>query len=109
MHTSSKPTHLSKAKPRGLFLLVLLVLLLFALLVGNILLAHEIRGLQKEYYKTHDQLLEARDLRGELMIEYSHLTSPARVEKIAKQQLGMVNIQENKQTVYIVEKGQQLE
>lgn len=109
MHTSVKPTNVSKNKSSGLFLFILLVLFLFVLLVGNVLLAHENRGLQKEYYKTHDQLLEARDQWGELMIEYSHLTSPARVEKIAKEQLDMVNIQENKQTVFIVEKDQQVE
>ncbi|CAN8138960.1 cell division protein FtsL [Thiomicrorhabdus sp. 6S2-11] len=109
MHTSNKPTNLSQTKSSGLFLLVLLVLFLFVLLIGNILLSHEIRGLQKEYYKTHDQLLDARDQRGELMIEYSHLTSPARVEKIAKERLGMVNIQDHKQTVFIVEKDQKIE
>ncbi|BBP46559.1 hypothetical protein THMIRHAS_19320 [Thiosulfatimonas sediminis] len=104
MHASAKPTNLSETKRSGLFLLFFLMLLLFALLVGNVLLGHEIRGLQKEYYKTHDQLLEARDQRGELMIEYSHLTAPARVEKIAKEKLGMKAIQENKQTIFIVEK-----
>ncbi|WP_243755294.1 cell division protein FtsL [Thiomicrorhabdus sp. 6S3-12] len=84
--------------------MIFLVLFLFALLFGNIYLSHQIRGIQKEYYKNVDQLVAARHEWGELMLEKMHLTSPANVERIAKEELKMVSSQKQKQTVYIVDK-----
>ncbi|MBN2646187.1 MAG: cell division protein FtsL [Thiotrichales bacterium] len=106
---SSNPAHLRSPKPSGLFLFSLLVLLLLALLFTNIYLSHQVRGIQKEYYQNVDKLVAARHTWGELMLEKMHLSSPANVERIAKERLKMVSNQVHKQTIFVMDKAPERE
>jgi cell division protein FtsL len=96
-----KPSHLSDFKWRGLFLLFLLVLVL-ASMVAIVQVQHQIRVLENQYYQSLRASLHTKDEWGRLMLEKTHLTSPARVEQIARTKLGMTASKANYQTVYLI-------
>lgn len=96
----SKPTHLSDFKWRGLFLLFLLVLVLVSM-VAIVQVQHQIRVLENQYYQSLRASMHTKDEWGRLMLEKTHLTSPARVEQIARSKLGMTTSKANYQTVYL--------
>ncbi|WP_127470234.1 cell division protein FtsL [Thiomicrorhabdus aquaedulcis] len=103
----SKPTHLSDVKWRGLFLLFLTGMVL-ASMVSIVKVQHEIRTLESQYYQSLRASLQAKDEWGRLMLEKTHLTSPARVEKIARNSLGMTTSKTHYQTLYLMPDTQQM-
>ncbi len=97
---SSKPTRLKSNKWRGLFLFGLLFLILVSLIAIS-RVEHQIRVLESQYYQSLKQALKANEEWGRLRLEKEHLSAPARVEYIAKTQLGMTLNKSNRQTIYL--------
>ncbi len=96
-----RPAHLNTFKWRGLFLFVLLALVL-ASLVGIVRVQHEIRSLENQYYVSLKEALSAQEEWGRLQLEKNYLTSPARVEQVARTQLKMTSNKSNYQTLYLL-------
>lgn len=63
--------------------------LLAASLVLTVLLQHHIRHLETRYYQALQQKAELDEEWGRLMLEKSHLSSPGRVERAARENLDM--------------------
>lgn len=76
---------------------------LLASSIGVISVQHKVRALESQYYQALRQSLEANEEWGRLRLEKEHLTSPARVEQIAKTQLNMTSDKSNYQLIYIAE------
>lgn len=81
----SQPTRLSWS---GLFAFLLLSLLA-AILVVVVLLQHHIRHLETSYYESLMLQKQLDEEWGRLMLEKTHLSSPSRVERVAREQLNM--------------------
>ena len=97
---SPEPTRFKPFKWRGFFVFVLALLILLSLL-AIVQVQHEIRNLESRYYQSMQQTLVAKEEWGRLMLEKKHLTSPARVEQVAKQQLNMTLDKSNFKHIYI--------
>lgn len=95
-----RPTHLSPLKWRGLFLFLLLLLVLTSA-VSVVHVQHKIRLLETQYYLSLQEALAAREEWGRLLLEKKFLTSPARVEQIAKSELHMTSDKSNVQIIYL--------
>lgn len=95
-----KPTHLNTFKWRGFFLF-LLVTMVLASLLAIVHVQHKIRSVESQYYQTLKHTLVAKEEWGRLMLEKTHLTSPAMVEKVARDKLGMTLNESYNQKIYI--------
>jgi cell division protein FtsL len=99
-----KPTHLAPFKWRGFFIFSLGVTVLICL-VAIIQVQHQIRHTETEYYRALQKNIQAREEWGRLMLEKMHLSSPARVERIAQSRLHMTldksQARQNLQTLYL--------
>lgn len=102
-----EPTRLKEFKWRGFFLFILATLTLVSLL-AIVHVQHEIRNLESRYYQSMQQTLVAKEDWGRLMLEKKHLTSPAMVEQVAKQQLDMTLDKTNFKHIYIQPKVEAL-
>jgi len=103
-----EPTRLKDFKWRGFFLFLLVALVCVSLL-AIVHVQHQIRNVESQYYQSLKQTLVAKEEWGRLMLEKKHLTSPAMVEKIAKQKLDMTLDKTHFHNIYInsVNKPQQ--
>ncbi len=95
-----EPVRLKDFKRSGLFLFILALLTIVSLLL-IVQVQHEIRHLESRYYQTMQQTLVAKEDWGRLKLEQEHLTSPAMVEKIAKEQLNMTLDKSRYEYVYL--------
>jgi len=95
-----EPTHLKAFKWRGFFLFLLAILVLASLL-AIVHVQHKIRDVESLYYQSLQHTLVAKEEWGRLMLEKKHLTSPARVEQIAKNQLNMTLDKTHYEYLYI--------
>lgn len=106
-----KPTHLNLFGWRGFFLFSLLLTILLTLL-AIVQVQHEIRHTETAYYLALKKNIEAKEEWGRLMLEKTHLSSPARIEKIAQSKLNMVfeksQKKHNLQIIYLQEKPDEL-
>lgn len=88
MPRSYKPVQIVKSNLVGLFAFVLLCLLAISLVL-IVLVQHQIRHLETRYYEQM-QLKSALDEEwGRLTLEKYHLGSSSRVERNAREELGM--------------------
>ncbi|MDY0137284.1 MAG: cell division protein FtsL [Thiomicrospira sp.] len=87
-HQHTKPGSFKRLNWSGLFafLLLTLVAITWVLIV---LTQHHIRHLETRYFEGLTQLNQLEEEWGRLMLEKNHLSSPARVERVAKEQLKM--------------------
>lgn len=97
-----KPTHLKDFKWRGLFLFILIMLVIVSL-VAIVSVQHNIRTLEAQYYHSLKQSLNAAEESGRLRLEKEHLTAPARVDQIARNQLNMTSDKSNFEIIYLIE------
>jgi cell division protein FtsL len=97
---SPEPTHFDSFKWRGFFLFLLMLVLLAGLL-GSVYLKHHIRMLEAQYYQIMQQTLVAKEQWGRLQLEKNHLTSPQRVENIAKNVLDMQRVDSPLVTIFV--------
>ncbi|MDG6774016.1 cell division protein FtsL [Thiomicrorhabdus sp. ZW0627] len=101
-----KPTHLKVFKWRGFFLFGLVISVLITL-VAIILVQHQIRHTETQYYMALQKNIQAKEEWGRLMLEKMHLSAPARIEQIAQTKLNMVleksTESHNLQTIYLQE------
>lgn len=95
-----EPTSLKQFKWSGFFLF-LLALITLASLLGIVHIQHDIRHTESRYYQVMQQTLVAKEEWGRLMLEKKHLTSPAMVEKVAREQLNMTLDNEHFETIYL--------
>lgn len=95
-----EPARLKDFKRSGLFLFFLALLTIVSLLL-IVQIQHEIRHLESRYYQTMQQTLVAKEDWGRLKLEQEHLTSPAMVEKVAKEQLNMTLDKSRYEYVYL--------
>lgn len=83
-----KPTQPNSFALSGLFAFILVCVL--AALVGvTILLSHHIRHLETAVFNATETKAELDEEWGRLMLEKGHLSSPGRVESIARDTLNM--------------------
>ncbi|UQB42632.1 cell division protein FtsL [Thiomicrospira microaerophila] len=83
-----KPNQRNRFNLAGLFAFLLLCIL--AAMIGvTILLQHHIRHLETQNFIASQQKLELDEEWGRLMLEKNHLSSPGRVESIARERLNM--------------------
>jgi cell division protein FtsL len=88
MSGQSKPTPIKRIDKGGL--LTFLLIMLFGLaLIAKVLLQHQIRDLEADYYDRLAQYSELREAWGQMMLETAHLTAPLLVEQQARSQLNM--------------------
>jgi len=86
-----KPIQKNKSSLHGLFAFLLLCLL--AAMIGvTILLQHHIRHLETQVFNTAQTKAQLDEEWGRLMLEKSHLSSPGRVELIARDQMTMQEV-----------------
>lgn len=88
----------------GVFALVLLGFVALSL-IAIIQLQHHIRHLETQYAQSLKKEVSLKEEWGKLKLEKHHLTALARVEELARQQLGMTleksPKQNNAQTIYL--------
>lgn len=80
-----------KTKPSKLHLFVLFALaaFVFFMAITVVNMKEKVRVAQNTLYELSTELRQQREKWGELMLQKTHLESPANVENIAKKQLGM--------------------
>ncbi len=83
-----KPIQLMKINWAGLFAFLLLSLLAI-ILVLIVLVQHKVRHLETSYYQGLQEQAKLDEEWGRLMLEKSHLSSPGRVERVARDTLQM--------------------
>jgi cell division protein FtsL len=98
MPGQSGPTPIKRIDMGGLFTLIL-VALLGLTFIAKVLLQHQIRDLEADYYERLAQHSELREAWGQMMLESAHLTAPLLVEQQARSQLNMRKPQERQYLV----------
>lgn len=94
-----KPIQLMKINWAGLFAFLLLSLLAI-ILVLIVLVQHKVRHLETSYYQGLQTQAKLDEEWGRLMLEKSHLSSPARVERVARDTLQMT-VPQNQQVIIL--------
>jgi cell division protein FtsL len=84
----TKPRSFKRLNWSGLFAFLLLSLVAVTWVV-IVLTQHHIRHMETRYFEGLTQLNQLEEEWGRLMLEKNHLSSPARVERVAKEQLKM--------------------
>lgn len=84
----SKPGQFRRLNWSGLFAFLLLTLIAVTWVL-IVLMQHHIRHMETRYYEGLTQLNQLDEEWGRLMLEKNHLSSPGRVERVAKEQLHM--------------------
>jgi len=88
---NDKPSHKPIAKWHGLFLFLLfLIVIILAIKVVHI--SSQVRDAQGELYQLSMELNSEKEKWGALMLQKTHLETPAEVEKQAQKLLGMTAI-----------------
>lgn len=93
-----KPTPIKRIDMGGLFSFAL-VLLLGITMVAKVLLQHQIRDLEAQYYTDLIYHAELKEQWGQMLLESAHLTAPLLVEQQARTELRMQRPQQIKYVV----------
>jgi cell division protein FtsL len=83
-----KPNRLIRFSPAGLFAFILLLILALTGL-AQVWMQHHLRHLETAYYEQLQLKSKLTEDWGRLMLEKSHLSSPSRVERNAREELDM--------------------
>lgn len=97
-----KPIQFMKINWAGLFAFLLLSLLA-VILVLIVLVQHKVRHLETSYYQGLQAQAKLDEEWGRLMLEKSHLSSPGRVERVARENLQM-SIPQTQQVIILQSK-----
>ncbi len=83
-------------------LLFVLLGILFFLAVSVVNMKEKVRVVQTQLFQLNTEIQQQREKWGELMLQKTHLESPAKVEVLAKQQLQMQSLPKAFVTVKIL-------